>query len=624
MELISKSKNVLQWCVSLACILAALFIASEHTAHFFATHNYFFSPFADDILDNANYSYPLAMGKIGYVNIFNPFMEHRVVIERIQEIIDFLFTNGVQTLQPYRLSLLLWLNFLIFSRYVIFSNNTLSKPLKIFLSGVYLLLLFPGMSINNFTSTMQITWPIIYLFSLLTFVSLAKYCDVVQQEPSPKKAWLYLLSTVVFLNIVLYTFNIGTLLWPIIFIVLIKQRCLYKHRGAWLLLAGMNFYLYLQKNWVSANFNSYTAHATLGSIFQKPVAAFLYFSRIIAVPFDGIAFYHFSWVSLSIGLFACLLVVLSAVFFWKKTRWSSSESVFFAYFTFVCFSIAVISIIRCASGRFELIEWRFLTTGVLFIFCSLMTLFLLPIHSRFPKERLHFMLSTAITVWLLGFFIPLDLNMSGGTYDLGFFNQVVISEATGIPIDEDFLQASKIYQVSPTLHPHVIVNEIQKANNKGPYSFWASKYINHPLNELGFKKIDLQGPAQIYIAYDYRPEKSPGVLVNVKLDKYQDPITKNREIIFTNDNDQIIGFAVTAPNLRPLYEMLTAKQTPPLLWRGAINTQYLDSSALVYAWVVVKDLKTIYKLGSLKIPSPMLAQQKPDWMAWEKSSHFGA
>jgi hypothetical protein len=606
--------------LAIACLLTACYIAAEHCLHLFANHNYFFAPFADDILDNALFTYPIATGKTSLIHLFDPYIDHRVAIEHIQELVDFTLTNGVQTLQPWRLTILLCATFLAFFSFAIKPNANLTNTAKISLAAALIMFLFADMNINNYVSTMQITWPIIILFALLTFINLAAYCRTVQKTPDAKKAYIYILLTVLCLNITLYTFNIGAILWPIALFILIKNHCFKKHWLLWMSLLVLNYYCYLQHEWVAANFFSYTSHTTLSTSAHRPLEIFYYLSRIISIPFTSHAMTKFSNANLITGLCAMFISGLTLYYFLKKKNWSQTDIIFFGYFVFSCMTLIIICLMRATSGKHSLVEWRFITTGLYFVFALLMALFILPIQNVPLRRFTHTTLSIIICSWLLLHFLPADRHLSGGTYDLGFFNQVFISEATGIPLDDNFLQASKIYQTSGVLAPHLVVNDVNKTYRKGPYSFWAAEYMQHSLNELRDRKTIVNNQAHIYIVYDYRPKNSKGMLLNVTL---KNPALDNDwQVLFTDENKNIVGFAISGFYPQSLWAVLTQQTNNTLIWRGAINTQSLAPQSKVYAYTVQKDHDTIYELGSISIPAPLDVQNEPTWV-WQNTQHFG-
>ncbi len=603
-------------CLALLCFLVAFYVAAEHTSHYFANHNYFFSPFADDILDNANTTYPIALGKQSFWKIFSPYIDHRVAIEHVQELIDFAWTSGVQVLQPYRISILLWANFLIFFHYII-RPSAFTIIIKTFLSGAYLFLLFASMSVNTYVSTMQITWPILFLFALLTFINLSRYCQVVKQTGLSRASYLYIALTVLCLNIVLYTFNIGVVLWPIIFLILIHQRCLKKDSYIWIGLAFFNYYIYLDHHWVMNNVHSYSSHAKLFSIPVYILEVFKKYSRIISVSFNIHAFYQSTFITQVIGLISIFISIVFMVSFLSKRNRSSYEITFFGYFVFSMLSMIVIPVMRNA------VDWRFLTVGLFFDFCLLMSLFMMLADFSLSRKSSWASVSLVLmgSIWLLFRFLPIDKQLSNGTYELGFFNQVFISEATQIPIDENFLKASKIYQSSGDLQPHVFINEINKSQHKGPYSFWISQYMNQPIKVLQNNKRILTDKAKIYVAYDYRPEHSSGLLINVLVENSRTPMNNQWQMVFTDKAGTIIGFGISSPNLQPLWALLI-RPSHLILWRGAINTQSLKSHDTIHAWAIDQNHKVIYQLGSMIIPTPLYSQKQFTWI-WQRTQHVG-
>jgi hypothetical protein len=79
------------------------------------------------------------------------------------------------------------------------------------------------------------------------------------------------------------------------------------------------------------------------------------------------------------------------------------------------------------------------------------------------------------------------------------------------------------------------------------------------------------------------------------------PIDTAWVVLFTNNQGRIIGFAISAPHMQPLWTRLFDHTTPPILWRGAINTALLDGSLDVTGWAASDKDKMLYRLGTLKI-----------------------
>ncbi len=617
----------LTWLAALACFFTGFYIAIEHTAHFFSVNNYLFSPFADDILDNASWTYPVVLGKREFIRLFDPFGDHRVVIAHLMEIFDFVYTNGLQVAQPYRLSIILWLNFFLFSIFVLLPKKELNPPAKLTLMGAYILLLFPGISINNYVSTMQITWPLILLFSLLAFICAEKYCQQSLKKQSSKLSLFYLFFTAIFVNLTLYTFNIGIILWPIILLLLLKRRCLSKNYIILFSLIIFTYYYYWTCSLLPGALTAHGgAHSSFYAVFPRLLQGFLFFSRLVSVPLINNAIDASSIYTLVIGVISAVLALYLLFYYLFKKTWLGSDSIFFAYFLFNLTTVIIISLTRnVLINRPEvgaLVEWRFLTCSLMFLFCLLAGVFFILNSQCQRKKIINAGLSVFSMLWLLFFFLPKESILSNDTYDLGFFNQVYISEATGIPIDNAFLQASGIYMSSGVLAHHLGVIDVQKAYKKGPFSFWPSQYINQDIAKLNLALVNANH-AVISPILDYRIKHNPGVLINVLMDSANTQLNTNWSVLFTNAQGKIIGFAIAAPYPHSLWSLLWLNSTTPLLWRGAINSDLLAKDKKITVWAVDKMRQHYAKLGVLALSSePIIVKAQPDWR-WQKTTHFG-
>lgn len=613
---IVKIKNYLLWFISLLGMFAGLYIALDHTVYLFSNHNYFFSPFADDILDNAVFSYPIALHKLSFRHIIDPFNEHRVALERIGEIFDFLYTGGVQVLQPYRLTILLWLNIILFNFFIVLPNRSMHKAIKCALIGVSCVCTFANISINNYVSTMQITWPIICLLSLLIFILTEKYCSIKKQS-FIKQISLILLITLL-INIVLYTFNIGLLLWPIVFILLKKRNCLKPFLFAWFSAAILTYYKFAYNSW----FMSIVKKLTLpsndhGTIFSRLLEIYTYLSRICVVPFFAEAINVNSHLFVLMGTFISAIIFVSLFVLLFKKNLTSSQTILLGYFLFNI--LAVLTIVSARSHQVISIEWRFLTC-VLFSLLCLIT----ACCSWLSTKNIFNYLSILGILFIIYSISVTDKKLAGGTYNLGLYNQIFITEAINVPLDNNFFKSTRIYQTHGILLHHQFINKVQRQFQKGPFSFWAAQMIKHNIHDYNYSVLLDKPQVKLYAICDLRAEHTPVVLINVSVHKLLFKLNDNWEILFTNSLGTIAGFAISAPNeQQSLWKMIARETETQILWRGGVNTDLLLSDRTLIAWAANNKTKEVYQLGQLKlVKTPLLNKREINW-DWHDSSRFG-
>jgi len=591
MTIVKRMNVSMIWLASLACFIAGLYVAIDHTMGIFTYHNYAAGPIGDEAVDAAKFTYPILTGEQPFMTIFKPFADHRVVLARIQEMFDFIYTQGIQTIQPYRLALLIWLQAFLFITFVIVKNPLLNRSAKILLTGTTLSLAFAGMSIMNYSTTMMVTWPYILVFSLLSFITTQKYCESLHNNDSSIKAIMYMTLTFLFVTLAVLTFNIGLIIWPIVFIILIKQNCFKKYWYLWSF-ALITYPLYF-RHWAPPQ-----GKMGLIQVLKHPIQAFLYMSRILSLPIVPTGATTASVATATIALFILCFSLIFLYALFKKKHWSTTDGILFPYYLFGLIAIGIISSMRFfMEGEAANIGLRFTTPSFIIMGCLLVSLFSINVTSN--KDQLYTQaIPYMITmVWLLSWFIPTDPFV---IYDANAGNQLLISQAI-VPIDEGFIESTRSMHNSYDVRRLNYLNDVQKQYKKGVYAFWSSQYINHSIDDLKFKQVRCFGQTDLSTSLDFRQHHNPGLFINITVKDYLPPLTKSWQILFTNASNTIIGFGLPGPAYISLIDRLKNNYTPFILFRGAINTDMLNNVATVTTWAADNQLKQICKLGSINV-----------------------
>lgn len=583
------------WMIAFVCFAAGFYRSLNYTYQLFDVNNYLFAPFGDDAYDAAKIVYPFLLGKLSWTSLFQPFAEHRVFFERLNEIIDFVFTQGQQMAQPYRLSVALWSVSGLFIYFVILKNTLLNNAIKLLLSGISLALTFSAISIVNYSSSILITWPYVLLFSLIVFILTAHYCEAAKAN-SNKKGLFYIFFVATFVIVTMFVFNIGLILWPIVFVVLFKHRCIRKHLGYWLVTMIFTYALYFYGGW-----QFQTVNGGVENLFFHPVEFYLYVSRILSLPLIPMAQMHASVGTIIIATSVFLLSTWCLCYFLMKKYWSKAETILFAYFVFSLLALLIISFARFwLPAEASSIGLRFTTVSFTLMICLLTMIFNYWSRSTKMNMVVKAVLAVLTMIWLLKFFIPNDARMSR-TYDAGFMNQFAIVQATGVPIDNHFSEAIKAIQSDNDMSHILFLNKIQKEFKKGAYYFWHTQYISKNINELKFDKLLYEQHPNLHITLDFRPMKNPGILIEVKLKNYKAPLSKKWDIFFADESGKIIGFALPAPGELPsLWSRLITHVPLTLYWRGAANTALLMDNRIVI-WAVNDKERKLYRIGSFTV-----------------------
>lgn len=591
-----KLLSIIMWGFATLCFLYALYSAINRTLMIFAPHNYLLAPLGDDALDAVNVLFPISQGQKSLWYILTPFADHRLAVGRLFSLLDFFFTSGTQAAHPYRVAISLWLGYFLFIGSAILPNKGIIKPAKLIIAALYLTFVFSGTALINYGSTIMNTWPILLVFVLLTFIALAKYCDVYANNATQSKLLLYLFTTFLFLMLALYTFGAGLMLWPIIFIVLVKRDCFKKNRWIWISLAIVSYLTY------SFHWNGGSAHGGMKHFLHHPINMFLYLSQILSIPVIKNASDAASIQTISMALIIICFTFLAGIIFIKKIEWSTADTIIFSFFCFSATSVFGIAISRfwmpCEAVH---VAARFVIPVMILLSCISIAGFSLVNSIKKDRTLVNTGSILLASLWLLIIFIPSDNELCGnnGVYSQALPNQYLIAATTGIPIDVGYNNEIKQIQNQQNVVAHNYLFNIQKKYHKGVYSLWQTNYINHTLEELNFKIVPYSiSNVIIQKGIDFRRNDNPGLLVTITLPNYNQPLSTQWEILFTNSQEKIIGYAISSPYFQTL---LKQWQQPTLYWAGALNTKLVNEDSKVKTWAVNKKTRQMIELGEITI-----------------------
>jgi hypothetical protein len=625
--------RALLWLAGILCLLTGLYFAINHTLLIFAPHNYILSPLGDDALDGVSLLYPILLGKKSIWSIFQPYADHRLVTERVLGLFDFLFNQGTQSSHPYRLAIMLWLGYCLFIAAAILPNKNFEAPVKLLLAGVYMTVLFSGTNITNFNTTLNNTWPLALIFVLSAFIFTARYCDALANDASSSKLFTYIGLTFFSVMLGLYTFGVSLILWPIIFIVLIKNKAFSRHALGWIGCALLSYYLYTHGGWRPLA----TQYGVINFFHGHAIDMLFYLSRLLSLPLIPSAIVTGSIATMVIAVAVLAIGIQCILFSLQKNTWSKPESILFACLFFGFFTTISIAITRFwMEFEVSVVALRFTMTNFILMTCVIASGFIyLSSHAKeLPFLKSGLALLTA--VWLIAFFAAGDLALTqgAGMYNNSAWNSFYIVEATGVPIDNGFLAEIKLIQNEQSIPALQFLHDTQKTRKKGVYSLWLPQYINKPLQALPYTTIDCgNSNSKILLSTDFRRHHNPGLFINVAAQSQT--LTADWDIFYTNQKNNIIGFALStipatqqradrlvvyknnmnsviktqlaapyfpAPAIQALWDQLMGQKTlPRLLWCGAINTQLLESNPQVTAWAVNKDKHQLCKIGTITV-----------------------
>src|SRR3990167_1257912 len=133
------------WPLAALCFLIGMYTACNHSYQLLLDYNYSISPLGDQMQDVAQVIYPVVTGEKSWNQLFVPFADHRIVIERLLIIYDFFFNQGLESNHPYRVVTVFWLILFLFSG-VIFLIKKLPLSIKLLIIGCGATLIFSGVS----------------------------------------------------------------------------------------------------------------------------------------------------------------------------------------------------------------------------------------------------------------------------------------------------------------------------------------------------------------------------------------------------------------------------------------------------------------------------------------------
>jgi hypothetical protein len=629
----SIAQRFFTWILPLMCLLFGIYWAADHTLMIFSPHNYLLGPLGDDGMDAVNIVYPYLQKTKSIKHLFAPYGDHRLILSRIQTLLEYFFTNGTQVLQPIRISLLLWLDSLLIIYYLILPNTKLAAIAKILLSGMVFIFLFANVTTMNYGSTYMTTWPWIIAISIILFNILHNYCSAVAQNASRLKVYFYLFLIALLVNIGFYTFSIGTMLWPIVFIVLFKtlfvapssklslavqknisaetihfgallayrtptSYYLLKHLSVLALLAFISYVVYflIDPIFIITTLNSQRMWLILGQHAESVFGAkFLYLTRMLSFPIIKSTAREASVASTLLGSLFLFLSFKYLRILFKQPAWTKLESMLFALFSFNLIAVLLIAIGRGNSPAEAFSVARFSTPVFMLLSCLFITGFMYPPLKSSVKKIPAFIFNSVVAMYAV-VFVQHDLWFSPTPYDMSAWNQFLIAESIGAPINEAFGKA--IGQMQNLTDPAALsyLNTVQKQNHKGAYSLWMSGYVNRSINELPFTHVTCQ---QAWMTLQKAPLFSTAFLT-VTLPQPKSAALSRADILFTKADGQMVGYGLRAISMEnPLRWLMTSHSV--YSWKGAVNMEQLTNNSSIVAWAVDKEARVMCRIGETRV-----------------------
>lgn len=596
--------EIIIWILALLCFFTGLFVAISHIAGITTHYNFAIGPLGDDAYDAARVTYPILTGESSIWHILRPFADHRVVTERLLALFSFIYTNGTNSNLGFIFAFVLSLTSLLLINFI-FNIKSLSNNIKILLAGIMINLTFAGISLINYATPLLFSWPQVILYTLLTFFFLQKYCS--DETPfNTHNKFYYLMLTSTFAILTIYSFNIGLILWPIIFIVLYKHNVWKLHIKSWLLLSGFSSALYFSRIQTETLHHYWRPNSVGDGIrhfLHEPLTAFSYLSRIVSIPIIPDA-----QTQASIGTYVIALLIMCAstfflAYFIRKKRWLYADTILFACLSFSFTAILLISISRFwVAAEYVNIGLRF-TTPSLLLWASLIAC-LFSIISTFENIKIlkatKLILSLAASTWLLVYFIPGDQKKIPYMFDLSYTSRYFIALASGVPINEGLLKATYGYNEELSIDHLTYLNNVQQKYKKCAYSLWPSQIINTNINKLSFKTQN-PIPSTIVMENDLRHD-NPAIYLDVTILKNQmSDETKQWFILITDNDNTVAGFGIRAPNHINFADYLLKKNNnASILWRATLNSDLVKGHQIKF-WLASKELQAMHYVGSLEI-----------------------
>jgi len=551
------------------------------------SYNYFFGPLGDQLYDAARIVYPIFEGHASWRHLLDPFAEHRVLMERLLMLYDMTFHHGMEIMHPYRLVITFWLACLLFIVNVVLVNHKMALHEKMILSSCALGLFLANLSFCNFMSAILFTWPLIVLFSLSCFICLAAYADSVRNSKTSHRI-LFLMLTTLFAYLAIFSFNIGLIVWPIVYLVLYKQGVLRKHVWVWLLLAGLSYYIYFNHGWHPGTFRS--DHG-LERALLHPIRPFLYFSRIVSVPFIENASHaaSISTILMGIALLSTGIYFLSR--FWLLAKWSYSDSILFSFLLFSLCGLTAITLMRAW------VDAEYLGIGSRFLYISFMAwLSILTSYFRFfgYKQKAVSPACVLLTTVLVGYLFFYFIRHDTGSFPVGeVSNPYFIALSTDIPINQSFVNYARIFNNDDDINHHQYANAVQKHYKMGVYALWPSQWINKQWTTHGAR---CNAEVTHHITADLRKTGNPALFIESDV-KAQQKTIAHSYILYLDPNDVVVGYALP---FRQNVRLLPHTSPTQTKWLGAINSSLTPYSFIQAEWVNTAS-QQVCELGRMTI-----------------------
>lgn len=594
------------WLLAVICLLASLYVALNQSMQILASGNYMLGALGDQAYDAARVYIPVATGQKGLLTLFEPFADHRVVLERVLAIADFYFTDDIQLLQPWRLVMALWLTVLLLS-YTIWQAKNILPSLRLLLISIATGACFLSCSVTSYWNPIMLTWPLVIILALSAFILTDKYCALFThpyRTPYPLSLILLIAACA---TLAVFTFSIGLIIWPIIFMILYKRKVLKLHFRTWLICAITCFMLYfllhatpeayqhhsrailkmIKNFFVHPTFYWYpmTLRDAVKNIFLHPFNFIDYLSRILSLPALPTAQFRASFATYCMAALGLGMSIFCLNHYWKKNPWRTTDTVMAAFLLFNLIAVLIIAV-----SRFW-VEAEFVSIGLRFTTASLMlwtSLFISAI-SLTSTGKNYFSLSTFLPIvaalWFAGFVIPGDKYLSNTSYNLSASNRYFIALGTGVPLDRVLIDSMKEQNNENDINHLSYLNDINKRRKKSVYALWQTQAINTSLNSLNLNQQSCETLlAEATIVNDLRKSGNPAIYINAHLNTTSSShFSGKSDMLIIDSSKKIIGFALPTANTTNLVNKIRHPNSPA--WQGVINTALTQDKQLTLVLV---------------------------------------
>lgn len=564
------------WLIAIVCLIAGLYIALDHSHEILKIGNYLLGPLGNQAINTARVIYPIINGEQSWQLLFSHVADQRLVVPRLLVMYDFFMHNGIEQAYPYRILSVYWLTVGLLS-IVLFNIKDLPAYIKCLLTGCALALIFSGISLVNYSDTILFTRPLLNLFALISFISASAYSDAAKTRHF-LQAKLYLALTALFVVLSVCTLSIGLLLWPIIFLILHKQGALRFNFKLWCTIAILTYVLFF---WHFAPSFSY--------FFHNPFTAIDYFSRLVSLPLITSAS-SASPAIIVLGIYVAVFSLFYLYQFWRKKKWSVSETIIFAYFLFAFIAVLFVA---GAPDNNAAIDLGYTTFTTVLFFCLLTSVFIFN-YSAQPTENpsLNFLLTASAALWLLAFFIPNNV----GSYNLGATNQYFIALSMSAEADQSILAWTK-KQDAQSIADVKYNTLIQKKYQKGAFSLWPAQHMNDVL--AGFSNTKCMQPQTVLENTDNKIKPSIAFVQSIFAPEAKIEGAKTWFMVMTDSDKKIIGYGLPTPDNGTLSDKWRGR-TFPQVWRGAANVTHTKNNQ-IQIYFVEPQQKLFCAGGMLKI-----------------------